>query len=37
MEQPSLRTNRNQVDWKSDNYGIKETASIQTSKRGGEV
>ena len=28
MEQPSLRTIRNQAEWKSYNYGIKETTSI---------
>ena len=35
MEQPSLRNVRNRVEWKSDNYGIKETTSIETGRRGG--
>ena len=34
MEQPSLRTIINQVEWKSDNYGNKEAISIQTGRRG---
>ena len=34
MEQPSLTTVRNQVERKSDNYGMKETTSIQTGRRG---
>ena len=33
-EQPSLRTVRNQIEWNSDNYGIKETTTIQTGRRG---
>ena len=28
-----LRTFKNQVEWKSDNYGIRETTSIQTGRR----
>ena len=32
VEQPSLRTMGNQVEWKSDNYGIKGTT--QTGRRG---
>ena len=34
IEQSSLRAIRNQVEWKYDNYGIKETTSIQTGTRG---
>ena len=34
MEQSSLRTIRNQVEWKSDNDKIKETTSIQTRRSG---
>ena len=34
MEQPSLRNIGNRVEWKSDNYGIEETTSIQTGRRG---
>ena len=37
IEKLSLRNVRNQVEWKSDNYGIKETTSIQTSRRGGDM
>ena len=37
IEKLSLRNVRNQVEWKSDNYGIKETTSIQTSRRGGDT
>ena len=33
----SLRTIRNQAEWKSDNYGIKETTSIETGRRGADV
>ena len=33
IEQPSFRTIRNQVEWKSDNYRIKETTSIQTGRK----
>ena len=36
-EPPSLRTVRNRVEWKSDNYGIKEPTSIQTGRRGRDV
>ena len=32
-----LKTIRNQVKWKSDEYRIKETTSIQTSRRGADV
>ena len=32
-EQPSLRIYRYWLEWKSDNYGIKETSSIQTSRQ----
>ena len=32
-KQPSLQTARNQVEWKCDNYGIKETTSVQTGRR----
>ena len=35
MEKPSLRTDRNQVDWKSNNYGIKETTPTQIGGQGG--
>ena len=28
---------RNQVEWKSDNYGIKETTPFQTGRKGREV
>ena len=34
IEQPSLRTVRNRVEWKSDNYKIRETTSIQTGRMG---
>ena len=37
MEEPSLRTVRNQVEWKFNNYRIKETTSLQTVKRGIDV
>ena len=37
VEQPSLRTVRNQVEWKSDNYGIKETTFIQGGRRGADA
>ena len=37
MEQQSLRTIINQVEWKSDNYRMKETTSIQTGKRGRDM
>ena len=37
MKQQLLRTVRNQVEWKSDNYGIKETTSIQTGRRGADA
>ena len=30
-------TVRNGLEWKSDNYGIKEITSIQTGRRGGDV
>ena len=30
IEQPSLRTVRNRVEWKSDNYQIQETIFTQT-------
>ena len=30
-------TIRNQVEWKSDNYGIKENTSIQTGRRGRDL
>ena len=33
----TLRTIRNQVEWKSGNYGIKETTSIQTGRRGTDM
>ena len=33
MERASLRSIRNQAEWKSDNYGIEETASIQAARR----
>ena len=32
-----LRTVRNSAEWKSDNFRIKETAFIQTGRRGGDV
>ena len=32
--QPSFWNVRNRVEWKSDDYGIKETTSIQTGRRG---
>ena len=32
IEQPSLRTVKNRVEWKSDKYRIQETTSIQTGK-----
>ena len=32
IEQPSVRTIRNRGEWKSYNYGIKETTSIQTDR-----
>ena len=35
IEQPSLRTIRNGVELKCDNYRIKETTSIQTDRRNG--
>ena len=34
IKQLSLRTVRNLVEWKSDNYRIKETIFIQTGRRG---
>ena len=34
---PSLRTIRNRVEWKSDNYKIKETTSIETGRRGADM
>ena len=34
VEQPSLRTIKNQVEWKYDNYRIKEITSIETGRRG---
>ena len=37
MEQPSPRTVRNIIEWKSDNYRIKETTFIQTGRRGTDV
>ena len=37
IEQPSVRTIRNQEVWKSDNYGVKGTTSIQTGKRGADM
>ena len=37
IEQPSLRTVRNQVEWMSDNYRIKETTSIQAGTKGGDA
>ena len=37
IEQPSLRTIRNRVEWKSDNYRIKETTSIQTGRKGRDM
>ena len=36
-KQPSLRTVRNLVEWKSDNYRIKGTTSIQTRSRGTDM
>ena len=36
-ERPSFRIVRNQVEWKSDNYIIKETAFIQTARRAGDT
>ena len=36
-EQPSLRTVRNRVEWKSDNYRVKETTSIETGRRGADT
>ena len=33
----SLTIIRNQAEWKPDNYGIKETTSIQTGRRGADV
>ena len=33
----SLRTISNWVEWKSDNYEIKETTSIQTGRRDGDA
>ena len=36
IEQPSVRNIRNQVEWKSDNYGIKATTSIQTCRKNGD-
>ena len=33
MEQASLTIVRNQAEWKSNKYGIKEASSIQTSRR----
>ena len=35
IEKPLLKTGRNGVEWKSDNYGIKET--IQTGRRDRDV
>ena len=32
IKQPPLRIIRNRVEWKSDNYGIKETTSTQTER-----
>ena len=37
IEQPSLRTIRNRVEWKSDNYRIKETTFIQTGRRSADA
>ena len=38
IEQPSLRTSRNEVEWRSCNHGIKEeTTSIQTGRTNGDV
>ena len=34
IEQPSLRTNRSRVEWKSDNYRIKEVTGTQTGRKG---
>ena len=34
MEKPTNRTIRNESEWKSNNYGIKETTLIQTGMRG---
>ena len=36
-EQPPLRTVRNEVEWKYDNYRIKETTFIQTHRRGADA
>ena len=33
-EQPSLGSIKNRLEWKSDNYGNKETTSIQTGRSG---
>ena len=35
--QPSLRTVRNQVEWKSDIYEIKKTTSTQNGRRRGDM
>ena len=34
MEKPINRTIRNESEWKSNNYGIKETISIEIGRRG---
>ena len=37
IEQPPLRTIRNRVEWKPDNYRTKETTSTQTGGRGADA